>query len=541
MKLPKAKEMQALDKCAINEFGIPGIVLMENAGLGTVQLMEKELGSPKDHFAVIFIGPGNNGGDGLVIARHLHQRDCVPILFFLVDPESLTGDAATNLNIIRKLKLQYHLIDSPNRVQTLPVLYKQIMTRGKPCYAFVDAMFGTGLARELTEHYADTIDIINSPHFGVNVPIVAVDIPSGLHADSGAILGCCINANHTFTYGCVKPGQIMHGSAEITGKLQLVDIGIPPEAIEKTGIPTELLTENEVAQWSKKLIRDKSSHKGNHGHLLIIAGSSGKTGAAILAAKGALRSGCGLVSLCVPNKLNTIFESQLTEAMTIPLPSCENYISDTDLDIIASSMKNKNAIITGPGLGTDPATIQVVLHLYNNATVPVVLDADALNILAEHIEDLKEPPAPRILTPHPGEMARLCQTTTSKIQGNRLQAARNACALFYHHKQVIIILKGDGTVIAHGSGEAMINTTGNPSMGTGGMGDVLTGIIGSFVCQGMTPLEAAAAGVYIHGKSADTINEVSGFGFTATEVADNIPNILKTYTQQEEACKRQKI
>lgn len=541
MKLPRAKEMQALDKCAIEEFDIPGIVLMENAGLGTVQLMEKELGSPKDHFAVIFIGPGNNGGDGLVIARHLHQRGCMPILFFLVDPDSLTGDPATNLTITKKLRFPYHIIDSINRVQTLTVLYKQFISRGKPCYALVDAMFGTGLARNLEGHFADTIDIINSPDFAVNVPIVAVDMPSGLHADSAAILGKCVYANYTFTYGCVKPGQIMHGSAEITGKLHLVDIGIPPEAIERTGISTDLLTETEVSQWSKKLIRDKSAHKGTHGHLLIIAGSSGKTGAAILAAKGALRSGCGLVSLCVPGELNTIFESQLTEAMTIPLPSFGNYISDVDLDLITESMEGKSAIIIGPGLGTDPATKKVVLHLYNTASVPVVLDADALNILAAHIEDLKEPPAPRILTPHPGEMARICQTTTTKIQGNRLQAARNACALFYHHKQVIIILKGDGTIIAHGSGEAMINTTGNPSMATGGMGDVLTGIIGSFVCQGLSPLEAAATGVFIHGLSADKLNDDTGFGFTATEVADNIPNILKNYTKQEETCLRQKI
>ncbi len=541
MKLPKAHEMQALDQCAIEEFGIPSIVLMENAGLGTVLFMEKELGSPENHFAAIFIGPGNNGGDGLVIGRHLHQRGCEPIFIILVDPDSLKGDAAVNLNIVRRLKLPFHIIDSQTRVQTLPILFKQIESRGKPCYAIVDALFGTGLTRELTGHFADTIDLINSPDFAINVPVVAVDIPSGMDADSGSVMGSSINAKFTVTYGCAKPGQIMHGSSELTGKLHITDIGIPPEALVKTGIQTELLTEVTAHKWLRKLTRDKSSHKGTHGHLLILGGSTGKTGAAILTAKGALRSGCGLVSLCVPHELNPVFESQLVEAMTVPLPSSGSIITDNDLEIITESLIDKKAIVIGPGLGTDSSTEKLVLHLYHTVTQPMVLDADALNILAANMGHIKNPAGPRIFTPHPGELARLTQSTPAEIQNHRLQAARNACSIFNHDKQIIIVLKGDGTVIAHSDGEAIINTTGNPGMATGGMGDVLSGIIGSLLCQGLSSLEAAAAGAFIHGKSGDKLNERTGFGFTATELADNIPLILKKYTQQEESCKKPEI
>lgn len=540
MKLPKAQEMQALDKCAIEEFGIPGVVLMENAGLGTVHYMEKELGSPRGKFAAIFVGPGNNGGDGLVIGRHLHQRQCEPIFFFLVDPATLKGDAAINLKIVQKLKLPYHIIDNSSRVQTLKILFKQIEARGKQCYVVVDALFGTGLTRDLGGHFADVIDIINSSDFAVNIPVIAVDIPSGMNADSGRIMGSSINADFTVTYGCAKPGQIMHGSSELTGKLHVVDIGIPPQAIEKTGITTELLTENIVASWLLKMHRDPSSHKGTHGHLLILAGSTGKTGAAILAARGALRSGCGLVSLCVPQDLNTIFESQLVEAMTIPLLSADSIITEYDVDIIMEAIKDKQAIVMGPGLGTNDNTARLVLHLYHEVEQPIVIDADALNILAENIDNLKKPKGIRILTPHPGELARITKTSSQEIQDNRLQAARDGCALFQHDEQIILILKGDGTVIANAEGKAMINTTGNPGMATGGMGDVLSGIIGSLLCQGLPHPEAAASGVFLHGKAGDRLYDIHGFGFTASELADNIPVILKKYTQ-EESCKPPEI
>jgi len=529
MKLPGSEEMRAIDNSAIEEFCIPGMVLMENAGSGTVRLMEKKLGSLSGSFSLIFIGPGNNGGDGLVIGRHLHQRGCEPIFFFLVNPDELSGDAAANLAIVKSLKLPFHVIDSSTRVKTIPVLFKQIESRGKPCCAIIDALFGTGLTRNITDHFADTIDLINDRSFSGNIPVVAVDTPSGLDSNTGKILGKCIEATFTATFGCAKPGQIMQGSTALTGDLHIIDIGIPPEVISKAAITTSMITADTAASWLSQLIRKNDSHKGSYGHLLILAGSAGKTGAAILAARGALRSGCGLVSLCVPYDLNTIYETNLVEAMTIPLPTSSSLLNVSDLSTIIKHAEGKSAIVLGPGLGNDPRTAELVLYLYHTLKQIVILDADALNIIARNRHHLQPPGGPRIFTPHPGEMGRLIDQSTEDILANRLEASRQCYRIYKDEAQeLLVILKGAGTLIITDNGQVMINTSGNPGMATGGMGDVLTGIIGSFICQGMVYEKACGAGVYLHGMAGDTLFQQRGQGFTATELSDNLPLSLKT-------------
>ncbi len=529
MKLPKAKEMKALDACAIEYFGIPSVVLMENAGLGTVLLMEKELGDCKGKFAIIFIGPGNNGGDGMVIGRHLHQRGCQPIFFFLINPDSITGDSAVNLNIIRKLKLPFHVIDNKARVDTIPVLYKQIESHGNPCYCIIDAIFGTGLTRELEGHFYDVVSLINKENFAHNAPVISVDIPSGMDADSGRILGNAVKADLTATYGCAKPGQIMHGTSELTGELTVLDIGIPPEVFLRAPVPTELITKELALEWLQKLVREKSSHKGTNGHLFIIAGSAGKTGAAILAARGALRSGCGLVSLAAPYDLNATYESSLTEVMTVLLPTSSSRINISDLQVIINNLNDKDAVVMGPGIGQDKRTADLIIQLYNNVSRPMIIDADAINIIAKNRDKIHKPAGTRILTPHAGELARLINLSAKEIQDNRLAAARMAHESFDSDHQIIIILKGNGTVIVSEKGHVMINSTGNPGMATGGMGDVLCGIIGSFLCQGLSDVEAAAAGVYLHGLAADELQDDYGYGYTASEVAAQIPKTLKQF------------
>lgn len=528
MKLPYASEMQELDRYAIEEYGIPAIVLMENAGLGTTLMIERELGPAADSFALILIGPGNNGGDGLVIGRHLHQRGCEPIFIFLVAPEKLLGEAAANLQIIKKLALPLYVLDSEERVQTLPALYQQLISRGISCYAIIDALFGTGLKREITGHVAALIQLINTEACGAKVPRIAVDIPSGLHADTGCIQGTCIKADHTATYGCAKPGQLFHHGPELCGRLHILDIGIPPEAIARLSIQQEALTNQGTALSLARIQRRKSSHKGSHGHLLVLAGSVGKTGAAILSVKGALRSGCGLVSLCCPEDLNTIFESQLVEAMTIPLLASRSMLSIEDLATVEQHLQGKKAIILGPGLGMAEQTAQLVLHLYHTAEIPMVVDADGLNILAQHKDLLKAPPGPRIFTPHPGEMARILGTSVATIQEDRIQAARTACLLFEQAAgNCTIILKGAGTIVVSEEGKAWVNTSGNPGMATGGMGDVLSGIIGALLCQGLCPQEAARTAVYLHGRAGDMLEKTIGTGYTATELADTLPQIIK--------------
>ena len=528
MKLPTSQEMKNLDRSASEVYGIPSIVLMENAGLSTVLMMERQLGSSKDTFVPIFVGPGNNGGDGLVIGRHLHQRGCRPVFFFLISPDKLTGDAKTNLTIIKNLKLPFHVIDTSARAETISILVKQFESRGLPCYAIIDAIFGIGLSREISDHFADVVNLINEMSQQGTTPVVSVDTPSGMESDTGKVLGACVRADYTATYCCAKPGHYIHGSAYWTGKLEVIDIGIPPEAVFRSGISTELATDEVVQELIKPLRRKRTSHKGTHGHLLILAGSSGKTGAAMLSARGALRSGAGLVSLAVPDNLNPIFESALSETMTIPLEKSFNILSVDDWPIIAQELENKTAVVIGPGIGQDPTTSALVLKIYNEVKCPVIIDADGLNILASLSGNLLAPAGPRIYTPHPGELSRLLGKSAAIIQDNRLDACILGCDLFHNDLfETVMILKGAGTVIAASGGSAIVNTTGNPGMAAAGMGDVLSGVIGALICQGLTPKNAAVASVYLHGAAGDILYKQSGSGFFAGELADTLPMALK--------------
>ncbi len=527
MKLPNAAEMRGLDQSAINDYHIPGIILMENAGLGTVRMMEKELGSPANSFALIFIGPGNNGGDGLVIGRHLHQRGCKPIFFFLVAPDTLKGDAAANMVIVRKLCLPCHIIDTKALIQTLPVLYKQFVSQGKPCYAIVDALFGTGLTRAVADQYAEAIRFINLSEAVRGIPVIAVDIPSGINSDNGKVLGSCIHADFTATYGCAKPGHVLQHGPEFTGKIEVIDIGIPPEVLESARITTELLDRRTAAGLIGPLRRMDNVHKGSHGHLAVLAGSIGKTGAATLTVKGALRAGTGLVTLFTPENLNLLYESLLVEAMTIPLPGSVSFLGASDLIHIEEGLQGKKAVVLGPGLGTDPATADLVMALYQQQELPLVLDADALNILAQNRSSLPDAAGPRIFTPHPGEMARLLDCTVEKIQDNRVWAARKACEIYSNDRNdFLMVLKGAGTIVTSSNGLTYINTSGNPGMATGGMGDVLAGIIGGLLCQGLDCEKAAAAGVFLHGMAGDKLFEEQGFGYTASELEARIPKCI---------------
>jgi len=528
MILPLASEMRELDRQAIEDFGIPGMVLMENAGLGTVLMMEQELGPADKSFSLILIGPGNNGGDGLVIGRHLHQRGCEPVFIFLVPPEQLHGDAAGNFHIIKKLGFPLHLLTTTATVQTLHELYQQQILLGRSCYAIVDAIFGTGLIREIGGHMAELIEVINTEPWAEAIPRIAVDIPSGLHADTGKVLGNCIGADHTATYGCAKAGQLMEQGADVCGRLHILDIGIPSAAFTTLGIQQKGVTAGETRRILASMKRKKSSHKGSSGHLLVLAGSIGMTGAAILSVKGALRSGCGLISLCCPQDLNAIFEANFVEAMTIPLASSHSAIGMEDLATIEQHLQGKQALVIGPGLGTAESTAQLVLHLYRTVQIPMVIDADAINILAQVRHQLPPPPGPRVFTPHPGEMARVLGNSIAEVQEDRIRAARAACQFLDQTAgQCTVILKGVGTVIASHENQVWINTTGNPGMATAGMGDVLSGVVGALICQGLCPQEAARAAVYLHGRAGDLLLNTIGIGYIATEVADSLPQAIK--------------
>ncbi len=532
MKLPTAREMRELDRRAIEDYGIAGGILMENAGLGTVLMMERELGPAAGSFALILVGPGNNGGDGLVIGRHLHQRGCEPVFLFVVPPQTLAGDAARNVRIVQALNLPLLVLDSSEAMQSLPALLTTLHSRGKSCYAIVDALLGTGLTRDIKGHIALLIDWANSAEWAAAVPRVAVDIPSGLNANTGIVQGVCFRADYTASYGWAQPGHLLEGGRELCGRLQVIDIGIPTAALEKVTVRQEAVTAPLAAHALARIRRPASSHKGSNGHLLVIAGSLGKTGAAILSVKGALRSGCGLVSLCCPQDLNPVYEASLVEAMTIPLAASSGYMGSESLALIEQHLPGKRAVVLGPGMGLKPATAELVLHLYNTAPLPLVLDADALTLLARHKGPMPPPPGPRIFTPHPGELARMLGVSVATVQGDRIGAATSACQIFDQSSgQCSFILKGAGTVIASSDGPIRINTSGNPGMATGGMGDVLSGMIGAFLGQGLDPQEAACAAVYLHGAAGDRLLQEMGVGYTASELADAVPHSMKAITK----------
>lgn len=522
MKLALAEEMRHLDQSAIAEYRIPGLVLMENAGRGTVDSITKHFGDLSSMTVLVVVGPGNNGGDGLVIARHILQRGGQPQVFLLVDPSKLSGDAATNLEIIRHLEIPLTVADSPEKVRSL--------TNCLPgCQLLVDAIFGTGLKRDISGHYAEAVDIINSS----TCPVISADLPSGLNSDNGQILGRCVRATLTATYGLAKPGQFIGMGPEVTGTLAIVDISLPPRAIHAAKLATTLLTAAVVAPWLPT--RPRTAHKGTFGHLLIVAGSRGKSGAALLCCRGALRSGAGLVSLATPAALADLAVSALPEAMTIGLLQATAHADLADLESIGNELPGKTALVLGPGLGKEPATGRLVAELYRLVPQPMVVDADGLNLLVIQGVDLKLAAGPRILTPHPGEMVRLTGLTTAEIQADRLATARDFATANHVH----LVLKGPGTVIAAPDGQLAINSSGNQLLAAGGSGDVLAGLIGSLLAQGLPPWQATGLGVFGHGLAADRLRNAGNLtlGTLASELADELPGVFSQLASNPSNCK----
>ncbi|MCI5165485.1 MAG: NAD(P)H-hydrate dehydratase [Candidatus Electrothrix sp. GM3_4] len=528
MKIATSGQMQALDRTSIEEIGIPGVVLMENAGKGTVDAMEQEYGAVQGRTVCVFIGPGNNGGDGLVIARHVAQRGGRPFLVYLINPEKLSGDAETNAKICNKLGFVYYIIHHVDEVSQLKGLIRQLHFR-HPVHSLVDALFGTGLSRKIEGYFADVIECINTLAGDRQWPLVAVDISSGLCANTGTSLGCVVRADLTVTYGLAKPGHFLHGGPMV-GKLIVLDISIPNRVVKQADLPGRALDRCEIAHRIQE--RRTAAHKGTYGHLFMLAGSEGKTGAAILAGKAALHSGCGLVTLAVPVDLNPIFEISLPEAMTAPLPNSSKALYAADYDLICEQLVGRSALVIGPGMGMDPETGLLVCRLYRELKIPMVIDADALNLLAAEPEILRKSGGVRILTPHPGEMSRLTGKSVATLQRDRLAAAGQlAKDLMHDEHEIIVVLKGAGTVLSSSKGAWAVNSSGNNGMATGGIGDVLAGLIGGLLVQGYTPWNAAAIGVYQHGLAADLLAEDRSHGFTASEVAAALPKAFMRITE----------
>jgi ADP-dependent NAD(P)H-hydrate dehydratase / NAD(P)H-hydrate epimerase len=509
MKLATAAEMRELDRRTIEEFGIPGIVLMENAGRAVVSAIVHKWGPVEGKFYCIFCGKGNNGGDGLVIARRLHNMGAkVSVRLF---SEDMKDDAATNLNAARKMGIQINTVTPGLAEETSEAAHAEVV---------IDAIFGTGLSQEIKEPYASVIKMINSKARKV----VAVDIPSGVNSDNGRIMGTAVHAHLTVTFGLPKRGLYLFPGAQASGEVKTAEIGIPKSAVDESAINAHLLTARRVRGLMPERMPD--SHKGTYGHLLIIAGSAGKTGAGVLAARAALRSGVGLVTVAVPESLNDIFEEKLTEEMTVPLPeTSDRSISHNALDKLLELLEGKTAAAIGPGISRNKDTARLVRELLPKLKIPVVLDADALNILSEDEAPLDNMTAPVILTPHPAEAGRLLGFHTVQVQTDRPGAALELAKA--HH--CTVALKGARTLIASPDGKFYVNPTGNPGMATAGTGDVLTGIVSSFLAQGLDAGDAALLGVYAHGLAGDIASDEKGqAGLIAGDLIEALPMAIRT-------------
>jgi len=502
-----AEQMREMDRLTIQDYGVSSLTLMERAGEGIARAVIERFSKAARRGVLIVAGKGNNGGDGFVVARLLKRKRIPCEVALLARRDELTPDAAHNLSAFLKRKGKVVEIG----VNGLERLGQRICKNG----LLVDAILGTGVKSEVRGLYAEAITLMNAS----GLPIVAVDIPSGVDTDRGVRLGVSIQAEMTVALGYPKLGEVIYPGLSYVGELAVSDIGIDSRAVEKVAPKTELL-DRETIRWLVPR-RDPDTHKGTYGHLLVMAGSRGKTGAAILACRAAMRMGAGLVTLAAPRSLNDILASSLVEVMTEPLGGKKT----EDLETLSDEewrrlLERKDALLLGPGIGVNDATRSGMRWLLRNLELPWVIDADGLSNLALEIDRLRNAQSPPILTPHPGEMARLIGRDAAAVNKDRVRASQ----FFAVEHRCHVVLKGARTVIATADGRVFINPTGNPGMASGGMGDVLAGILAALLGQGYSPEDAMKLGVYLHGFVGDRVAEAKGpIGLIASDIIEGLP------------------
>jgi len=508
MYLVTADEMRQIDIQTTESFGLPSRILMENAGRGASEVLLQRFVDIKQTKIAIAAGKGNNGGDGFVMARYLAEKSLPVRVYLLTKRDAITGDAAANLYLLQKLN-----------IPVIEILDKRDMNKYKiemrHQTLWVDAILGTGLTSNVRGIYRDFIEFLNNS----GKPILSVDIPSGLNADTGQPCDICVQAHITVTFGFAKCGHHLYPGVTYTGPLEVIDIGIPQYVADKTEPKQYLLSSDMIGDYW--INRAPDAHKGTTGHLLVIAGSTGKTGAAVMTTIAAMRIGSGLVTLGIPRSLNPTLEVQILEAMTCPLPETVNgQLDESSFDIIMDLLIDKKCLAIGPGIGMGDGTYHLFGRIIKESSCPVIIDADGLNHLSGQKDLLKSLKVPVILTPHPGEMSKLTGRSVKDIQKDRIGCARSFAQAYHAY----IVLKGARTIIAHPDGSVYINPTGNSGMASGGMGDVLTGLIAGLVTQGYQPEPAIHMAVFLHGMAADTLAENLGpVGFLASDVMNRIP------------------
>ncbi len=489
MRILTADEMRAVDRRAIEEIGIPSLVLMENASIGVADAISERFAGVET--VAVFCGPGNNGGDGLALARHLDARGYRLRVLLVTGSSPPRGDAAVQLEILRRSGIEVETVDPDAELATL------VASCGG-CDLIVDALFGTGLTRPLAGHFGELVERLND----LGAPILAVDLPSGLDGSRAEPPGPHLSAEMTVTFAAPKVAHVFAPAAAAVGRLAVTDLGIPPFLVDQAPGDLHLLVGRELA--ASLPPRAPAAHKGDFGHTLLVGGSPGKAGAVILAARAAVRGGAGLVTAAVPEPLLATVDGGSLESMTLALPAAAGgVLSAGAVEAVAAAAEGKRSAGLGPGLGQSGETASAVRALARELPLPAVLDADALNALAGRLGDLAARQAETVLTPHPGEMARLLGIATAEVQADRVAAARRAAA----ESGAVVVLKGHRTLIADPDGAVYVNPTGNPGMASGGSGDVLTGLIAALLAQGYDALAAGQLGAYLHGLAGDLATE----------------------------------
>jgi hydroxyethylthiazole kinase-like uncharacterized protein yjeF len=514
MEILTGEQMRRIDRRAIEEFDLPGIELMEAAGRGVADALLEDYPSLANVGLVVLCGKGNNGGDGLVAARHLARRGVKPRVLLLAASDDLRGDAAANLGRARDAGLEVREVtDSESWENAASIL------EGSP--VILDALLGTGVKGGARGLAAEVIEAVNRS----GKIVASVDLPSGVDADLCEVAGVAVRADRTYTLCRPKLALILHPAAGHAGEWRVIPIGIPDAAVDAEA-PELSWTDRAVAA---RLLpsRDISSHKGTYGHLLAVAGSRGKSGAAVLLARGALRCGVGLMTVATPASAQGRVAVQQAELMTEPLvESPAGNLARGAAEEALRFLADRDALAIGPGLGTEAETREAVERIVSRSKRPLVLDADGLNALSRDAGPTTfemRPSADWILTPHPGEAGRLLGRSTGEIQADRLGAARALAVA----SGAVVVLKGHRSLVASPEGRVAINSSGNPGMASGGTGDVLTGAVGAFLARGLTVWDAARLATFVHGDAGDDVARRRGVeGLIATDLIDAIPAAL---------------
>lgn len=510
MKLYWSREVKEVDRIAIEEMGIPSLSLMENAARALTRALHEELPGGLLARPLILCGKGNNGGDGMAVARLLRGQGSVPTVVLLGEPDQLSPDARAQWERLDPAGVPCRILSSEASLGELGALLAQADLA-------VDALLGTGLGGPAKGLAARAIEALNDS----GALVVSVDVPSGLSGDALAPLGPAVEADLTLTLALAKPVLLTPEGAPFCGRVRLLDIGLPPEAAARVTFAGEALD----ADWgaSRLPTRREGAHKGDLGRLLIVAGGRGRSGAAVLAARGALRAGAGLVTVATPASSQPVVAASLPEAMTLPLPeTSEGTLSMDALMPLLEACGGADAVGLGPGLGTGAETSALCAELYRRVAQPLALDADGLNAFAGDPAALARHAGERVLTPHPGEMGRLVGEPADHVLGSRYDLAPARAAQW----NVTLLLKGYRTLVAVPGRPWRMNLSGGPHMAGPGFGDVLTGVVTALLARGMEPFDAASLAAWWHGAAADAAQaRLGGFGLLASECADALPGV----------------